>query len=110
MITIHKVTRNLTAVMPGWPIVICGVCRAIPLARPAALLFTAGLALVQPARVRRGASAWTGGKSHHGFEAMPALSGAGQGLAIYGRYGGPSAAAAIEGEQLAAATLGTKDR
>ena len=52
MITIHKVTRNLTAVMPGWPIVICGVCLAIPLARLAALLFTAGLYLVQPTRVR----------------------------------------------------------
>jgi len=34
--------------MPGWLIVICGVCLAIPLARLAALLFTAGLCLVQP--------------------------------------------------------------
>jgi hypothetical protein len=37
------------------------------LARLAALLFTAGLCLIQPARVRRAASAWKGGKS-------PALS------------------------------------
>ena len=95
MITIRKVTRSLTAVMPGWLIVICGVCLAIPLARLAALLFTAGLCLVQPARVRRAASAWKGGKSHRAFDEMPALSGAGQGLATYGRYGGPSAAAVI---------------
>jgi len=26
MITFRKVTRGLTAVMPGWPIVIWGVC------------------------------------------------------------------------------------
>jgi hypothetical protein len=88
MITVRKVTRSLAAVMPGWPVVIRGVCRAIRLARLAALLFTAGLALVQPARAGRGASAWTGGKSHHGFDEVPALSGAGQGPAIYGRYGG----------------------
>ena len=54
MITVRKVTRSLTAVMPGWLIVICGVCLVIPLARLAALLFTAGLCLVQPAKVRRG--------------------------------------------------------
>ena len=46
MITIRKVTRSLTAVMPGWLIVICGVCLVIPLARMAALLFTTGLCLV----------------------------------------------------------------
>ena len=97
MITIRKVTRSLTAVMPGWLIVICGVCLALPLARLAALLFTAGLCLVQPARVRRAASAWKGGKSHRAFDEMPALSGAGQGLATYGRYGGPSPAAVIGG-------------
>ncbi len=51
MITVRKVMRSLTAVMPGWLIVICGVCLAIPLARLAALLFTAGLCLIQPARV-----------------------------------------------------------
>ena len=54
MITVRKVTRSLTAVMPGWLIVSCGVCLVIPLARLAALLFTAGLCLVQPAKVRRG--------------------------------------------------------
>ena len=42
MITIRKITRSLTAVVPGWLIIICGVCLAIPLARLAALLFTAG--------------------------------------------------------------------
>ena len=43
MLAVRKVTRNLTAVMPEWLIVICGVCPAIPLARLAALLFTAGI-------------------------------------------------------------------
>ncbi len=87
MITVRKVRRSLSAVMPVWPIVIGG-CLAIPLARLAALLFTAGPRLVQPARVGRAASAWKGGKSHRAFDEVPALSGAGQGLAIYGRYGG----------------------
>ena len=44
-------------------IVIRGVCLVIPLARSAALLFTAGLCLIRPARVRRAASAWKGDKS-----------------------------------------------
>ncbi len=88
MITVRKSTRCLTALMPGWLIVICGVCLAIPLARLAALLFTAGLCLVQPGRVRRVGSAWKGGKSHRAFDDMPALSGAGLGLASYGRQGG----------------------
>jgi hypothetical protein len=60
MITVRKATRSLTAVMPGWLIVICGVCLVIPLVRLAALLFTAGLCLIQPAKVRRAASAWKG--------------------------------------------------
>lgn len=64
VITFRKVARSLTAAMPGWLILICGVCFVIPLARLAALLFTAGLCLIQPARVRRAASAWKGGKSH----------------------------------------------
>ena len=68
MIAVRKIARSLTAVMPGWLIVICGVCLFIPLARLAALLFTAGLCLVQPARVRRAASAWKGGKSHRAFD------------------------------------------
>jgi MFS superfamily sulfate permease-like transporter len=50
--------------MPGWLILMCGVCFFIPLARLAALLFAAGLCLIQPARIRRAASAWKGGKSH----------------------------------------------
>jgi hypothetical protein len=76
MITVRKVTRSLTAVMPGWLIVICGVCLVIPLARLAALLVTAGC-LVQPAKVRRAASAWKGGKSHRAFDEVPALPGTG---------------------------------
>jgi hypothetical protein len=62
MITVRRITRSRTAVMPRWPIVICSVCLAIPLARLAALLSAAGLRLVQPATVRRAASAWNGGK------------------------------------------------
>jgi len=57
MIIVRTITRSLTAVMPGWLIVICGVCLAIPLARLAALLLIERLCLVQPARVRRAASA-----------------------------------------------------
>jgi hypothetical protein len=80
MITFRKITRSLTALMRGWLLVICGVCLAIPLARLAALLFTAGLCLIQPARVRCAASASKSDKSHRAFDEMPALSGAGQGL------------------------------
>ena len=64
MITARKIVRSLTAAMPGWLLLICGVCLAIPLARLAALLLTAVVCLSQPARVRRAASAWKGGKSH----------------------------------------------
>jgi hypothetical protein len=46
--------------------VICG-CLAIPLARLAAPLSAAGLCLVQPARVRRAASAWNGGTPQRAF-------------------------------------------
>jgi UPF0716 family protein affecting phage T7 exclusion len=77
MITVRKITRSLTAVIPGWLIVICGVCLVIPLVRLAALLFTAGLCLVQSAKVRRAASAWKDGKSHRAFGEVPALPGAG---------------------------------
>jgi hypothetical protein len=68
VITVRKITRSLTAVMPGWLIAICGVCLVIPLARLAALVFTVGLCLIQPARVRRAARAWKGGKSHRAFD------------------------------------------
>jgi hypothetical protein len=61
--------------MPGWLIVICGVCLDIPLTRLAALLFTAGLCLIQPARVRCGANAWRGGKPYRAFDEIPALPG-----------------------------------
>lgn len=64
VITARKLVRSLTATMPGWLLLVCTVCLAIPLARLAALLFTAVLCLAQPARVRRAASAWKGGKSH----------------------------------------------
>ena len=64
VITVRKIVRSLTAAMPGWLLLICGVCLAIPLARLAALLLTAVVCLTQPARVRRAASAWKGGKSH----------------------------------------------
>ncbi len=77
MITSRKITRSLFAVMPGWLIVICGVCLVLPLARLAALLFTAGLCLVQPVKIRRAISAWKGGKSHRAFEEMLAAAGAG---------------------------------
>ena len=64
MIVVRKVVRSLMAVMPGWLLVIFGVCLAIPLARLVVLVLTAALCLMQPARVRRAASAWKGGKSH----------------------------------------------
>lgn len=69
MITFRRTIRSLTATMPGWLILICGVCLAVPLVRLAALVLAAGLCLVQPARVRRAASAWKGGKSHRAFDA-----------------------------------------
>jgi hypothetical protein len=73
IITVRKATRSLTAVMPGWLIVIRGVCLVIPLVRLAALLFTAGLCLIQPAKVRRAASAWKCGKSHRAFDGEEAV-------------------------------------
>ena len=33
MIVVRKVVRSLMAVMPGWLLVVFGVCLAIPLAR-----------------------------------------------------------------------------
>jgi hypothetical protein len=82
MITARKVTRSLTAVMPGWLIVICGICLVIPLARLVALLFTAGLCLAQPARIRRATSAWKGGKSHRARDEPPAQPDAGKGWTV----------------------------
>ena len=58
----------MTAAMPGWLILVCTVCLVIPLARFAALTVTGALCLVQPARVRRAATAWRGGKSHRRFD------------------------------------------
>jgi hypothetical protein len=71
VITFRKLLRSLTAAMPGWLLVICAVCLFVPLARFAALLFTAALCLIQPARVRRAASAWKAGKSHRALEQHP---------------------------------------
>ena len=45
----------------------------IPLAWLAALLFAAGLCLIQPAGVRWAASAWRGGKWHRSFGEISAL-------------------------------------
>ena len=46
---------------------------AIPPARLAALLFTARLCLIQPARIRRAANAWRGGKSDRALDEISAL-------------------------------------
>ena len=95
MITFRQITRSPAAVMPGW------------------LLVTVGLCLVQAARVRGAASAWKVGTSHRALDELPALPGAGQGLAIYGQqrgavrqppWGEPLAAAAPE--ELPTATSG----
>ena len=72
MIVVRKVVRSLMAVMPGWLLVIFGVCLVIPLARLVVLILTAVLCLMQPARVRRAASAWKGGKSHRRYDESPA--------------------------------------
>jgi hypothetical protein len=66
------------AVMPGWLLVIFGVCLAIPLARLVVLVLTAALCLMQPARVRRAASTWKGGKSHRRRDESLALWSAAQ--------------------------------
>jgi hypothetical protein len=61
----------------GWLLVICAVCLAILLAQRTALLSAVGVCMVQPARVRRAASAWNGGKSHRAFDETLAQPGAG---------------------------------
>jgi hypothetical protein len=76
VITVRKIVRSLAAAMPRWLIVVCGVCLLIPLVRLVALLFTAGLCLIQPARIRRAASAWKGGKSHRASDHEAGLSAA----------------------------------
>lgn len=68
MVIVHKITRSLTAAMPGWLLAICAVCLVIPLVRLAALLVLAVPCLIQPVRVRRASSAWKGGKSHRAFD------------------------------------------
>ena len=50
MIIVRRIVPGLTAIMPRWPIVICGICLALPLARLAAWLSAARLRLVQPPR------------------------------------------------------------
>ena len=76
MIAVLKSARSLTVATPGWLTAFCAVCLLIPLARIAALPFTAALCLIQPARLRRVASAWKGGKSNWRNEECSA--GAGQ--------------------------------
>jgi hypothetical protein len=88
VISVRRTTRSLIAVTPGWLTVICTVSLAISLARLAASLSAAGLCLVQPARVRRAASAWNGGESHRALDETLARPGAGSGLAIRGQYEG----------------------
>lgn len=79
MITVRRITPRLTAVVPGGLIVIFGVCLAILLAWLAALLSAAGLCRVQPARMRRAAGAWKGGKPHRAFDGTLAQPGGGDG-------------------------------
>jgi hypothetical protein len=77
MITVRRVTRRLTAVMPGWLSVVCGRCPAIPLALLAALLSAAGWCRVQPARAGRAASTQNGGTPHRVCDETLAQPGAG---------------------------------
>src|SRR4029077_19334969 len=72
VIVVRKVVRSLMAAMPGWLLVIFGVCLAIPLARLGLLVFTVAFCLMQPARVHRAGSAWQGGKSHRRCDESPA--------------------------------------
>jgi hypothetical protein len=74
VIVVRKVVRSLTAAMPGWLLVVFGVCLAIPLARLVVLLLTAALCLVQPARVRRGrARGRAASRTGAAMKARPAL-------------------------------------
>jgi len=72
VIAVRKVMRSLTAAMPRWLVIICGVCLVIPLARLAALVFTAAFV---PGSASEGppcpASAWKDGKSHRRADEMP---------------------------------------
>jgi hypothetical protein len=74
VIVVRKVVRSLMAAMPGWLIVIFGVCLAIPLARLVVLVLTAALCLMQTAesvvrRARGRAASPTGAAT----KALPAL-------------------------------------
>ena len=60
--------------MPGSRIVTYGRYLAIPATRSAASLFTAGLRLVQPAKVRPAARAGKGGTSHRPVNETPSLA------------------------------------
>ena len=48
MIVVRKVVRSLMAAMPGWLLVIFGVCLAIPLARLVVLVLAAACASCNP--------------------------------------------------------------
>ena len=69
------VDKSLMVATPGWLAAFCAVCLLIPLAWVAALPFTAALCLIQPARLRRVASAWKGGKSNWRSEECSARAG-----------------------------------
>lgn len=71
VIIVRRIIGSLTAAMPGWLIVILGVCLMIPLVRLAALLFTVVLCLIQPARIRRAANAWKDSKPQRRSDEMP---------------------------------------
>jgi hypothetical protein len=76
VITVRKITPRLTAVMPRAD----RHLRRLPrhsLARLAASPSAAGLCRVQPARARRAAGAWNGGKPHRAFAGTPAQPGGG---------------------------------
>jgi hypothetical protein len=87
MITIRKITPSLAAVMRrGWQSNVA----FFPLARLAALLFTAGLWLIQPAKARRTASTRKGGTWPRTLDEMPARLAHAWDWLIPARYGRPS--------------------
>jgi len=67
---------------------------AIPLAP---LLFTARLCLIQPARIRRAANAWRGGKSDRALDEFPLCGSGPNTRPSLAGMGGPSTAAANSG-------------
>ena len=70
MITTRKAARAIRAALPGWLVIAFGACLVIPgpFDELAAVLACLVLCAVQPARARRAASAWRGGKSHRAHD------------------------------------------